>query len=109
MRSASDKRSRVIGTLALWAIVFTASFVIPLFVTPTGESFLRGFNRIVYWFWLQVAAFVVAIVLAISAQTWRKEISKRLLWTSRVPVILGRRDARHRRAHRLGNLLDATR
>jgi hypothetical protein len=89
MRSTSDARLQVIGILLLWAIVFAASFVVPLFIRPTGESFFRGFNRIEYWFWLQVAAFVVAIALAIFTHLWRAEISKRLLWTSRMPVIMG--------------------
>ena len=89
MRSSRDARSRVIGILLLWAAVFAASFIVPAFVTPTGEGFLRGFNLLVWWFWLQVAAFAVAIALAIAAQIWRAEISKRLLWTSRTPVIVG--------------------
>ena len=89
MRSTSDARSRVIGILLLWAIVFAASFIVPLFIRPTGEMFLRGFNRIEYWFWLQVAAFVVAIALAIFTHIWRSEISHRLKWTSRVPVMIG--------------------
>ena len=89
MRSTSDARLRVIGILVLWAIVFAASFIVPLFITPTSEGFLRGFNLIVWWFWLQVAAFVVAIAAAIAGQTWRVEISRLLLWTSRAPVILG--------------------
>ena len=89
MRSASDARSRVMGILLLWAIVFAASFIVPLFIRPTGESFFRGFNRIEYWFWLQVAAFAVAIAAAVAAHMWRAEMSRRLRWTSRVPVILG--------------------
>ena len=89
MRSASDARTRVIGILLLWAAVFASSFIVPLFIRPTGESFFRGFNRIEWWFWLQVAAFAVAIALAIAAQMWRAEISRRLKWASRVPAILG--------------------
>jgi hypothetical protein len=89
MRSASGARSRVIGVLLLWAAVFAASFIVPLFVTPTSEGFLRGFNRVVWWFWLQVAAFAVAIAAAVAAQASRAEISKRLLWTSRMPVVAG--------------------
>ena len=81
MHSASDARSRVIAIFLLWAIVFAASFVVPLFIRPTGEMFFRGFNRIEYWFWFQVAAFVVAIALAISTLIWRAQISSRLAWT----------------------------
>ena len=89
MRSTSDAHLQVIGILLLWAIVFAASFVVPLFVRPTGEMFFRGFNRIEYWFWFQVAAFVIAIALAISIHIWRAEISSRLAWTGRVPVMIG--------------------
>ena len=89
MRSRSDARSQVIGILLLWAIVFAASFIVPLFIPPTIEGFLSGFNRVVWWFWLQVAAFVVAIALAIFTHIWRSEISHRLKWTSRVPVMIG--------------------
>ena len=78
MRSTIDARLRVIGILLLWAIVFAASFIVPLFIRPTGD-FLRGFNRIEYWFWFQVAAFVVAIALAISTHIWRAVISSRAI------------------------------
>ena len=89
MRSASDARSQVIGIFVLWVIVFAASFIVPLFIPPTNVGFLSGFNRVVWWFWLQVAAFVVAIALAISIHIGRAQISSRLAWTGRVPVILG--------------------
>ena len=84
----SGARSRVIGILVLWAIVFAASFVVPLFIAPTCAGFLCGFNRIAYWFWLQVAAFVVTIAAAIAAHIWRAEISSRLLWTSRALLMM---------------------
>jgi hypothetical protein len=89
MRSASDTRSRVIGILLLWAIVFAASFVVPLFIPVTCQSFLCGFNRIEWWFWLQVAAFAVAIALAIITHISRAEISRRLKWACRAPSIFG--------------------
>ncbi len=89
MRSASDARSLVIGVFLLWAAVFAASFIVPLFIAPACQGFLCGFNRIEWWFWFQVAAFVVAIALAVSPHISRAEISRRLKWTSRVPAIFG--------------------
>ena len=88
MRSMSDARLQVIGIFVLWAIVFAASFIVPLFIPPTNVGFLSGFNRVVWWFWLQVAAFVVAIVLAVSIHKGRSQISSQLAWTGRAPVIL---------------------
>ena len=88
MRMTNDPRSRVIGILALWAIVFAASFIVPLFIAPTCAGFLCGFNRIAYWFWLQIAAFVVTVAAAIAAQIWRAEISSWLLWTTRVLLMV---------------------
>ena len=88
MRGASDTRARVIGLLLVWAVVFAASFIVPLFIPPTNVGFLSGFNRVVWWFWLQVAAFVVAIALAISIHRGRAQISSQLAWTGRAPAIL---------------------
>ncbi len=88
MRDTSDTRSWVIGILLVWALVFAASFVVPMFVAPTGESFFRGLNRIAYWFWLQVAALVLAIILGTWAHARRSEISRSLVWLSRAPLLL---------------------
>jgi predicted hotdog family 3-hydroxylacyl-ACP dehydratase len=88
MRDTSDTRIRVIGSLLIWAAVFAASFIVPMFIAPTGESFFRGLNRIAYWFWLQVAAFVVAIIVGVWAHARRADLSRRLVWLSRVPLLV---------------------
>ena len=88
MHGASGARSRVIGILLLWMVVFAASFIVPVFIAPTGESFFRGFNRLVYWFWLQVAAFVLAIVVGVWTHARRADISRGLAWLSRVPLLV---------------------
>ena len=106
MRSTSDARSRVIGILVLWAIVFAASFVVPLFIPATCQSFLCGFNRLAYWFWLQVAAFV--------AHDRRGDRRANLARRDFLPPFMDvpcasddrvRRDARLRRSHRADRLL----
>ena len=53
MHGASAVRSQVIGILLLWAAVFVASFVVPVFIEPTGEFYMRGLNRLAYWTWSQ--------------------------------------------------------
>ena len=84
MRSTS--RSWVIGILLVWVVVFAASFIVPIFVPPTGESFFRGLNRIVYWFWLQVAALVFAVAASVLAHAKRANISRSLRWLTLLPV-----------------------
>ncbi len=88
MRDTSGIRTRVIGILVVWAVVFAASFIVPMVIAPTGESFFRGLNRIAYWFWLQVAAFVLAIIVGVWAHLRRSDISRRLVWFSRVPFLV---------------------
>jgi hypothetical protein len=88
MHGASAARSQVIGILLLWAAIFVASFVVPVFVEPTGESYFRGLNRLAYWFWLQVAAVVLALVVCVWAQVRQADISRRLVWLSRVPLLV---------------------
>jgi hypothetical protein len=84
----STIRSWVIGILLAWIVVFAASFIVPIFVPPTGEFYMRGLNRLNYWFGLQVAAFAIAIAACVSAHLWRAGISHRLVWLSRVPLLV---------------------
>jgi hypothetical protein len=88
MRDASVTRTWVIGILLVWAVVFAASFIVPMFIAPTGEFYMRGLNRLNYWFGLQVAALALAIAAWVSAHLRRGEISRRLIWLSRVPVLV---------------------
>jgi hypothetical protein len=84
----STIRSWVIGILLAWIVVFAASFIVPIFIEPTGELYMRGLNRLSYWLWLQVAAFVLAVAAAALAYVRRADISGRLVWTSRVPLLV---------------------
>jgi hypothetical protein len=88
IRSSGTIRSWVIGILLTWVAVFAASFIVPMFIAPTGELYMRGLNRLSYWFWLQVAAFVLAVAVWALAQSRRRDISRRLMWLSRVPVLV---------------------
>ena len=84
----STIRSWVIGILVAWIVLFAASFIVPMFIEPTGELYMRGLNRLSYWLWLQLAALVLAIAAAALAYVRRAEISGRLVWTSRVPLLV---------------------
>ena len=88
MRDSGTTRSWVIALLLAWAATFSASFVVPIFIEPTGELYMRGLNRLSYWLWLQVAALVLAIAAASLAYARRADISRRLVWTSRVPLLV---------------------
>ena len=88
MHGASDARFQVIGILLAWTIVFGASYVVPMFIAPTGELYMRGLNRLDYWLSLQVAALVLAITAWLMARSRRSEISRRLIWLSRVPLLV---------------------
>jgi len=49
--------------LILWALIWIASILIPVFQEPTGDSFTRGLNRIGTFFGLQILAALVGLVL----------------------------------------------
>ncbi|UXX84177.1 hypothetical protein [Roseovarius pelagicus] len=71
---------------ALWAGLYAASFIVAHHTAPTGDSFLRGMNRLMVFFQFQIAAGIVAIVLwgmgrVFNKGTWRR-------WLSRIPVLL---------------------
>ena len=89
MRGAGTIRSWVIGILLAWLIVFAASFIVPRFVPPTGEGFMYGFNRIEYWFWLQVTAFVLAVAASVLALVKRTEIARSLRLLTLAPLAIG--------------------
>jgi len=88
MHGASDARTWVIGILLAWTVVFAASYIAPTFIAPTGDGFMRGFNRVPYWFWGQVAALVLAIAVCVSAHVRRADISRMLVRFSRVPLLV---------------------
>lgn len=49
--------------LALWAGLYAASFVLAHATAPTGDSFLRGVNRLMVFFQYQGLATVVAAMI----------------------------------------------
>ena len=88
MGEASAARVRVVGLFLLWATVFVASYVAPMMITPEGDGFTRGLNRIGYWFWPQVVAFVLAIVVWTMAGARRAQLSNGIVWLARLPLLV---------------------
>ena len=88
MRDSGTTRFWVIALLLAWAATFSASFVVPIFIEPTCEMYMRGLNRLSYWLGLQVAALVLAIAAASLAHVRRADISRRLVWASRGPLLV---------------------
>jgi hypothetical protein len=84
----STIRSWVIGIPIAWIVLFAASFIVPMFIEPTGEMYMRGLDRLSYWLWLQVAASVLAVAAAALAYVRRANISGRLVWMSRMPLLV---------------------
>ena len=70
--------------LALWAGLYAASFLLAHHTAPTGDSFLRGINRLMVFFQYQIAAGVAAMAVwwrgrSLARGSWQR-------WLSRVPV-----------------------
>jgi len=93
MQSASGTRSSVTVILLAWAVLFAASYVVPPFIAPTGEGFFRGFNRVAYWFWLQVVAFVLAAAASVLAHARRADISRSLKRSTLLPLLIAAAEA----------------
>ena len=72
-------------TWGLWALFYVMSFVAFALTPPTGDSFVRGLNRLVPLFWLQVAALVAALYGLYHARGLRPSFP-RWWWLARIPI-----------------------
>ena len=54
-----------LGLMAIWALVYTASFIAFHVTEPTGDGFLRGANRLVNFLGFQAGALIPAFSLSI--------------------------------------------
>ena len=70
----------------LWLAAYAASFWGLLMLEPTGDSFLRGANRVTAFFGWQTAAGLVGIVLWLTGRSLPRGSPAR--WLSRVPALL---------------------
>jgi uncharacterized oligopeptide transporter (OPT) family protein len=57
----------VFGLAALWLVLFVLSFVMAAVTEPTGDSFVRGMNRIGVLLGWQFAALIAAIAALVAA------------------------------------------
>lgn len=72
----------------LWLACFVASFIMTASTPPTGESFVRGMNRMNILLGWQLAAFVVAVTGGIFTFGRRDRISRGLKWIGFTPLIV---------------------
>jgi hypothetical protein len=85
----TDKRKRLFCslTLAIWTALFTLSFVLFFTLEPTGDGFVRGFNRIGAFLTWQGFAFIVAIIAWLAGRGLSSE-TPGLRWLCRTPAII---------------------
>ena len=74
--------------LLIWLILLTLSLVIPNFIQPEGSSFVRGMNRLVPSFWLQVIGLLIAGWTCVVAFRTRTELPTWLRISGFVPILL---------------------
>ncbi len=72
-------------TWGLWALFYVMSFVAFALTPPTGDSFVRGLNRLVPLFWLQLAALIAALYGLYLARGFRSSFP-RWWWLARIPI-----------------------
>lgn len=59
---------RVQVMVAIWGVLFVVSIVAAAMTEKTGDSFVRGMNRVFIFFWWQCAAFVFAVISFVAAR-----------------------------------------
>lgn len=59
----SHKNRMVLATLALWACLYIASFLLPPLLPRVGDGFTGGLNRVMTFLSLQFGATILAMVV----------------------------------------------
>ncbi len=72
--------------VGLWAVLFILAFWVPPRVEPTGDSFVRGMNRVGIFFGFQVAAGVVGFLAWRLGRVFDKPSWQR--WLTRAPLLI---------------------
>ena len=72
--------------LALWAVLYAASFIVARATAPTGDSFLRGINRLEVFAQYQAGAAIAAFVVWRLGLQFAAGSGRR--WLSRVPLLM---------------------
>ena len=73
--------------LLIWLVLLTLALVIPNFIQPEGSSFVRGMNRLVPSFWLQVIGFLIAGWTCVVTFRTRTELTTWLRISGFVPIL----------------------
>ncbi len=73
----------------VWVVLAILSLLIPVFIEPTGDGFVRGFNRMVPFFSFQAAAFLFSILIAFTTYRARDTLSLGIRLLGYVPFVFG--------------------
>jgi hypothetical protein len=70
--------------LAVWAATMILSVVYPMSISPTGDGFTRGLNRVTAFFSWQIGGAIIALSIWMQG---RSLTNRALRWLSRIPVL----------------------
>lgn len=73
----------------VWVGLALLSLLIPVFIEPTGDGFVRGLNQMVPFFSFQAAAFLLSILIAFATFRAGKQISTGVRILGYVPFAFG--------------------
>lgn len=84
-----EKRNSIamlVGCIVLWAGLFLTSIVAAAMTEKTGDSFVRGINRVYVFFGWQVAAFVVSLISFYLVKHNNASFAKAYRFVGKVPL-----------------------
>ncbi|MBN4078506.1 hypothetical protein JYT96_00705 [Gammaproteobacteria bacterium AH-315-C21] len=73
----------------VWVVLALLSLLIPVFIEPTDDGFVRGLNQIVPFFSFQAAAFLLSILIAFATFRANDQISTGVRVLGYLPVVFG--------------------
>ncbi len=80
--------ARGIGFLLLiWGALFFGSFLSFFLISPTGDGFTRGLNRVVVFLAAQTTALIVGVLVRRLTHSRTRLVSERVYFLSRLPVM----------------------
>jgi hypothetical protein len=79
---------KILGLVLFWAVIFGMAFIVPRFIEPTGSGFTRGTNRLPAVLGLHCFGFLVALFTAGLTLRSKAEITKWLLFTGFMPLVI---------------------
>ena len=73
----------------VWVGLALLSLLIPVFIEPTDDGFVKGLNQMVPFFSFQAAAFLLSILIAFATFRAREQLSIGLRILGYVPFLFG--------------------